>query len=630
MAQGDHKPNQIYRFGEYSVDPRAGRLEVNGTEVHLPKRPFDILVRLIENRDGVITRSELLDEFWEGRDVYDDSLRKSIATIRKAIGDAAKPASCIETRYGGGYRFIAPVTAEWEPEAHIKEQAVRPESRSLAPRLAFAAAVVTLILLVTFIYVAAPFKPASVTADARPETGAPISSIAILPLTNLTGNSSDEYFSDGLTESLITELARSSNLRVISHSSTFALKGKSVDTQELGQRLGVDAIVEGGVQKRGVRLNVRVRLVDVRDGSIRWTSSDFERDMSQASDLQDFIACSIAAELRTEICGETSSGTRNGLAYQEYLKGRYEWNKRTAAGIKQSIVHYSRAIAADPNYSLAYTGLAESYLQGIWHVPFDSAEAITKARTAALRAVELDDNSAEAHTALAGVYSLEWKWTESERELGRAVEKNPRYARAYHVLAFAQMLAGRFPESLAAIDRAAELDPLNMVVSTDKAVLLLTAGRRDEAFRQWEKTIAADPGFLMAREHRLAAYEFLGDDDAALSDYVEAERLRGTSPRRIDAMRRLASGQGFTAVRRAELVDLLKQMRKGSDISPVTIANYYARLGDSDRAFEWLEKALASRDARIVLLGSTYFSRIHDDPRYPLLAARVGLAPITP
>ena len=635
--------DKCFTFAGFKLNTLSRSLYRGDQEIHLAQRPFDILLKLVENRERVVSRAELLDEFWDGHEVYDDALRKCVGSIRKALHDTARPARFIETRYGGGYRFIADVQPVDTKHNGFRSEVAQPgqdllsNSRtppklntfSIYPNLRPVAVAATLFLITILtlgFYVFVPRQEKSVAASEAGDPMSRIRTIAVMPLKNLTGRPENDYFSDGVTDSIITELARSRELQVISRGSTFSLKGKEIDPREIGSQLGVGALLEGSVQSKGDLVNVRVRLVDTRDGRILWTSNDFEREFSSAYDLQDMIACNVASELRTELCGATpNKKTHSGLAYQEYLKGRYEWNKRDAAGIRKSIDHYRRAIAIDPTYALAYAGMSESYLQGIWHVPFDSAEALPKALENALTAVKLDDSLAEAHTALASVYSLQWNWDESDRELARAIELNPRYARAYHTQAFGLMIKGRFEESLASIDRAAELDPLNLVISTDKANLLLAAGRTEEAFKQWERTFAIDPDFTMAREHRLVAYEFVGNDAAAIDENAAIMQSRGESKEKIAVMRAIGSRKGFSAVRQLEYNALLAKSRRGEYVAPVTMANYCSLLGKKDEAFAWLQKAVLQRSAEIVLIVSPQFSGIQDDPRYTETLSRIGL-----
>jgi TolB-like protein/DNA-binding winged helix-turn-helix (wHTH) protein/Tfp pilus assembly protein PilF len=631
MEEGTTK-GRSYRFGEIHLDTDTKIIKVSGVEVHLARRPFDVLSFLLENNDRVVSRAELLDEFWNGHEVYDDALRKCVGAIRKVLSDDRKPPRFIETRYGGGYRFIGEVSA-FPANGNGKGEAGRAETRSevasrfQGSRLKYAAFLVSLSVLLiglaAFIFISAssPAKPESIAAPV-----APFRSIAVMPIKNFTGDPANEYFSDGLTESIITQLSRGGELTIISRSSTFMLKNKDVDPREIGKQLNVDTLLEGAVQKKDKTVNVRVRLVNAKDGSVLWTSNDFERSLAGANDLQDLIACNVAAELKAKLCGTSpNSRTDNGYAYQEYLKGRFEWNKRTGDGIKKSIEHYRKAIEFDPKYALAYAGLADSYVQGIWHVPFNENEVVSKARKAGLQAIEIDDSLAEAHAAIATVYSLEWRWDEAEREVERAIQLNPGYSRAYHVKAFCLMLRGSYAESIAAIDHAAMLDPLNLVVQSDKGNLLLAAHRTEDAFLQWEKTLDLDPTFLMALEHRATAYELIGNEAAAIQGIAAIMKQKGDSQVHVDTFVKAASKKGLMEVRRRELNAMLLQAARGQHVSPVRIAMWSALVGDRDKAFEYLEKARSERNPQLVLLVSPQFWPLRPDPRFSILLDQVGL-----
>lgn len=385
--------------------------------------------------------------------------------------------------------------------------------------------------------------------------------------------------------------------------------------------------MEGSLQKKGDLLSVNVRLISTQDGRILWTSQDFERPTANAYELQDTISCSIAIELRTELCDTVPrQNTNNADAYQAYLKGRFQWNKRTAEGIKKSIEFYDRAIAADSKYALAYAGLAESYVQGIWHVPFVSKEVLPKAETAALKALELDDTLAEAHTALANVYELNWNWSEAERELQRAIELNPRYARAYHVQAFCLFILGRNDEANAAIEHARELDPLNLVINTDKANIFFNTNRTDEAFQQWKKTLEMDPNFALTYEHRSFAYQVLGNESAAIADTVKMMELNGQSAEKIAVYRQTAARYGLKEIYQNELKDLFAKEARGENVSSISFAWLYASLGQKEEAFKYLEKAYNERSAEIVLVKtSRQFAALSSDPRLADLFRRAGL-----
>ncbi len=649
-------------FGGFRLEAESRTLWRDGAEVHLAKRPFDVLRYLIENRERVISRDELLDKFWDGCDVYDDALRKTVGAIRHALCDTGKPPRFIETRYGSGYRFIGVIkekekaavgsgscakhsaekandnrqrTTDNRQRTETKDQKPKTEDSKIISELRnrkvfLAILAVVLIALVTLgFYVYFPDDSFnSSTPSNLVEAAAPVRSIAVLPLKNLTGDANNEYFSDGVTESIIAELSRVNELAVISRSSTFALKGKEIDPREIKKRLSVDALLEGGVQKRGDNLIINLRLVSTSDGRVLWTSQNFERPLANAYELQDTIACNIARELRAELCdGVPKSGTANGAAYQAYLQGRFYWNKRTGEGIKKSIEFYEQALRLDKNYALAYAGLAESYVQGIWHVPFAPNEVLPKAKAAGLKAVELDDKLAEAHTALAGVYGLEWDWSKSRSEIERAVELNPRNARARHVQAFCFLVAGRNDEAVQAIERARELDPLNLVINTDKAQIFFTANRNEEAFRQWEKALELDPNFALAYQHRATANQVLGNESAAIEDFAKMMELNGQPAEQIVVYRQIASRNGLKEIYRKDLKDLLAREKRGEPISPVQAAWLSTALGQTNEAFKYLEKIYAERSAEVVIVKtSRLFDSLNSDSRFADLLKRSGLS----
>jgi len=666
-----------YLLDDYLLETDSQLLSREGRRINLPRRPFQVLLYLVEHRDQVVSRHDLLDIFWEGKDVYDDSLRKCLSTVRKALGDSSAQPRFIETRYAGGYRFIGPVrevdeqtatsieivktrgvrivleeevcddrktagTDQHNGSSAIAETAsfvqlpsaplpksgwtskvlsLRPTLSQLSPRimmvglLAFA--------LATVIILGSRYRSASGTVQ-PPLTSR---SIAVLPLKNLTGNPNDEYLSDGLTESLINELARANNLKVISRASSFTFKDKETDAREVGRRLGVANILEGSVARSGERIRINLRLVGTADGRVIWAGNSFDRSLSDIFAVQDEISCSVAESLRVILCGGQSHKryTDNVPAYQAYLKGRYYWSKRTAEGITKSIEYYKEAIKLDPNYALAYAGLADSYVQGVWHVPFNSEEVVPKAKAAALKAVTLDDSLAEAHTALAGVYQMEWNWAATGLELERAVELDPQYARAYHVQAFHLMLMRRYDEAVASIKRACELDPLNMVVNADAGEIFFTARRKDEAFRQWQHTLELDPNFAMTHDHLYRAYVVIGDEPAAIVEYLKALELKGEPPQKIDAYR-LAAAHGLRGLWQKELSDLQAARARGAYVPPVGLAWLHAQLGQKNQALWELEEVYRDRSSTIVLTASPMFDSLRSEPSFQNIIRRAGLS----
>src|SRR5262249_15218476 len=295
----------------------------------------------------------------------------------------------------------------------------------------------------------------------------------------------EDYLSDGITEALITELSKASDLKVISRASVFALKDQNIDAREAGQRLGVANIIEGALLKSGDQIRVQVRLVNASDGHVVWSSDSVERPMTDIFALQDEISCNVASHLEAALCGKQGGGTRNLAAYEAYLRGRYYWNKRTGEGLKKAIEYFEQATRLDPNYALAYCGLADSYSLGVWYIPLPVSEAVPQLRAAANRAVEIDPSLGEAYLSLANVYSFDWEWNESMRAHERAIALNPGNAQAHHWFALGLATAGRSNEAIREIERARELDPLSLVINTDFGWIYYLGRRYDEAITQY-------------------------------------------------------------------------------------------------------------------------------------------------
>lgn len=607
------RDNGHIEFGEFRLEQHARGLRRNGAEIHLAERPFQVLKFLIENRDRLVERRELLDRFWDGHDVYDDALRKCVGSIRNALGDTRRPAQFIETRYGAGYRFIGALKNGHRPaDNEIGLLA------DLAGRRVFlvAAAVIIMAFLGMGLYIAVSNGDAVPSQTAA--TGVRIDSVAALPLKNLTGDAANDYLCEGMTENLVQELSRIEGLRTVSSGSISALKHKSEDPREVGRALGVDALLEGSIHRRGDLLGLSVRLVATSDGTILWTAPDIERSLDNVSDLQGTVARIVAVALEAKL--NSVPETRNttvGEAYQEYLKGRFFWNKRTRDGILKSIEHYERAIALDPNFALAFAGLAESYVQGIWHVPFNPAEALVKGRHAAERAIDIDASLPEAYAAMAGVTSLEWNWREADEQLQTAIRLDPRFSRAYHSRAFLLLILGRNDEAVESIETARTLDPLNLVINTDKAMIFFASHRDEEAFSQWRLTLELDPNFALAHEHLAMAYGVVGNEAAAIDELARVRELRGQSAERIDSLR---------AFYQSELDQALAAETRGDKVSSVSIAAQYMALGQREKAMSRIERAFREHAADIVIVRtSRQFDAFGDDARLTDLYRKAGM-----
>jgi eukaryotic-like serine/threonine-protein kinase len=458
-------------------------------------------------------------------------------------------------------------------------------------------------------------------------TAKAIDSIAVLPLVNASGDPDTEYLSDGLTESLINSLSQLPNIKVISFSSVMHYKGQQIDPQAVGNALRVRAVLMGRIVKNGNAISISAELVDVQDKSHLW-GTQYERKLSDLITWKGEIAKDVSEKLRLRLSGDeqkrlTKSYTDNTEAYQLYLKGRYYSAKGTEEEIRKGIEYFNQAINVDPNYALAYAGLSSAYY-GLSYIYMPPKEAMPKAKAAALRALELDNNLSEAHTSLAIVKTFyEWDWSGAEREYQQAIELNQNYAPAHEWYGWHLALVGQPDKSILELERAQEIDPLSAEVSWSLGVSLFMARRYDKAITQLLKTLELDPNMPLAHFHLAASYEQQRKSNEAIAEFKKATDLSGGST--------LASlGHAYAAFgKRDEALKILDQLKERSargDLPAFEMAVLYAGLGDKDRTFEWLDKAYDDRSESMAWLKvEPIFDSLRSDERFTKLMQRVGL-----
>ncbi len=451
----------------------------------------------------------------------------------------------------------------------------------------------------------------------------PIRSIAVLPLDNLSGDPEQEYFADGMTEVLIASLARIGGLRVISRTSSMAYKNSDRTLPQIASELNVDAVVEGSVMRAGDRVRITTQLIRADSDEHLWSDS-YERDLEDVLALQREVAGAIADEIELKLAPAQAQGGGRPVdpeAFEGYLKGRHHWNKRTGADIRKSIEYFETAIALDPDWALAHSGLAQAY---VLLAPFDPSErprdSMPRARAAAERALELDDELAPAHTALAGVRMwYDWDWEGAEAEFQRALELDPSYATAHHWYAL-HRLSMKKQDALEHIQRARELDPLSMIIGTIMGQILLFAREYDRSIETLRETLELDPGFTYGQVSLARAYAAKGMHEEAVE---VAERLARTDPGSRRGMVTLALAYAG-AGQREDALRILEEVR-GSALYPPSVAYVYAALGEADAAFEWLEKAYERRSIGVTWIRvDPGFDPIRSDPRWDDLMRRIG------
>ena len=460
-----------------------------------------------------------------------------------------------------------------------------------------------------------------------------IDSIAVLPFENQNHQTDTEYLSDGLTESIINSLTQIPNLKVIARGSAFRYKGRNVDPMAAGHELSVRAVLTGRLLQRGDNLTVSAELMDIRDNKQLW-GDQYERKVSDLLTVQREIAKEISSSLRLKLSGSeqtriTKRYTDNPEAYELYLKGRFYWNKRTEEGVRKALDYFQEAIAKDPSYALAYTGIADCYSLETLHIDVGSlspSEAAPKAKAAALKALEMDDSLPEAHTSLAFVkLNFDWDWTGSEAEFKRALALNPNDAAAHHWYSHLLMALGRVQESLAESKRALELDPLGLIINVHLGWHYLNAHEYDLAINQIQKGLEMDPNFGVGHWYLGLCYEQKGKYPEAESELRKAQDLlKGNEAIAADIGHIYAvSGRKDQALK---VIQELNDLAKRQYVSTYNIGIIYFGVGDKDRGFEWLEKAYRERSDLLVYLNSDpRLADVHADPRFVDLVKRVGL-----
>ena len=456
-----------------------------------------------------------------------------------------------------------------------------------------------------------------------------IDSIAVVPFVNQSKDPNAEWITDGLTESIINKLTQLPNLRVIARSSVFRYKGKESDPIAVGKELGVRAVLTGRLMQRGETILISAELIDIRDNKQLW-GEQYERQLADMLSVQRDIALEITNNLRPTLSGMEQlrmdkQYTASSEAFQLYLKGRFYWNKRTPADFRKAIPFFQQAIAKDPNYAMAYAGLADTYALLSAYTNEPPRELMPKAKEAALKALALDDKLAEAHASFGQIVEYyEYDFATAEREYLRALELNPNYATGHQWLAEHLSGSKRFDQAIAEIRRALELDPLSAIINRVYADILVDARRFDEAIVQYQKTIDLDPNFSTAYFFLGRAYEGKGMYDQAVDAYMRAGEINQVPEQTMEEMRDVYKKSGWKAYVQANLNRVTSQ--KNSIPPPYLIASFYVRLGQNDEAIKWLERAYDERDFRMIMITVSFeFDGLRSDPRFRDLVRRVGL-----
>jgi len=630
-------------FGAFEFDPRTGELSHDHELTVLQQQPAAILLALLERPGDLITREELVQRLWPtGTFVdFDRSLNKAVNKLREALQDSAQNSQFIQTLPRRGYRFIAPVETQTSVAPGSIEVRPGTSSSGASPAgtqivshpnrkqvsILVSALVVTVGVLVTLglSYLASQrYWPKYVS------TGKVM--LAVLPFENLSGGSEQDYFSDGLTEEIITQLGslQPSRLGVIARNSSMKYKHTNKIPSQIGHELGVDYILGGTVRRDAGRTRITVQLIQVSDQTYMWTRT-YERDLRDILGLQSEVAQAIGNEVKVRLTPQEKlllSGVRpfDPEAHEAYLRGLYFWNKRTEEGLEKAVAYFQAAVERDPSYAAAYAGLADSYLLLGDFGFLAPEEAYPKAKSEAQKAVATSDHLAEAHAALAMVaLEYDWDWADAEKKFRRAIEINQNYATAHQWYAEHLITLGRYEEAIGQVNQARELDPLSLPINATAGLWLYYAQRYGPAIEQSKKTIEMDPNFWMPHWVLGRIYNRQELYGKAIPELRIATALPG--PRTF-----VLSELGYAYARSARktearmILGTLKDQGKARHDTGLDAARIYIGMGEPDQALACLEAGYNQHSMYLIWLNvEPTLMPLHSDPRFQDLVRRVGI-----
>ncbi|MGB8590117.1 MAG: tetratricopeptide repeat protein [Candidatus Acidiferrales bacterium] len=612
-------------FGVFELDLQDGELRKAGRLIKLSPQPLRVLALLAARKD-IVTRDEIQELIWNGATYVDfeRGINHCISQIRAVLEDNTDTPRYIQTLPRRGYRFIAPVRPI--PPGNrdqIQRLEQNPSSKFRTGPWLRLAAICLIVVLTGTVF---GLKRASTEQSLR-RSKVPL---AVLPFNNLSGDPQQDYFAEGMTEALITELGKFSRLRVISKQSVMHFNGIDSPPSEIARQLNVSEIVKGFVLQSDGKVRITAQLIDPTSGTYVWTDS-YEGELRDVLTIQGEVASAIASKIRVAMTPqeqERVGATQevNPSAHEAYLRGRYYWNKRTKQALNKSIDYFQAAIKQDPKYAPAYAGLADSYNLLAYSGALAPNVAYPEATTAAMKALQLDDNSADAHTSLADIQSVyEWKWSEAEAQYRRAIELNPSYAIAHQWYASYLVAMGRPEESISEAKQALQLDPLSLIINSNLGWSYYLAGRYDEAIASLRATLDMDSDFGLAHVNLGRAYVQENMFEPAISEMLKGIALNGESPGALAAL-----GYSYTAAGKTEqaieTVNKLKAMAKSNYVPAYDIAVLYAGLGNKDETMNWLQKAYEERCGELLYIKvDPRLARLREDRRFVALTREMGM-----
>jgi TolB-like protein/DNA-binding winged helix-turn-helix (wHTH) protein len=626
--------SRVLRFDGFELDVRAGELRKAGAKIRLQGQPIQVLTALLNNAGELVTREELRTQVWPAETFvdFDHSLHNAIARIREALGDSAGTPRYIETLPRRGYRFIGAVERvgieESPPSSPTEPSIEAPLAPPRSRRRAALIAVLLLLILVTVVIATVLALGFSHHLSAAPS----VRSIAVLPLDNFSGDPAQEYFVDGMTDELITDLAKIGGLRVISRTSVMRYKGTRKALPEIARELNVDGIIEGSVMRSGQRVRITAQLLYAPTDKHLWAET-YERDLGDVLSLQSEVAQAIAQQVRAQVTPQQQARFSavhpvNPEAYDAYMRGRYYFFNAftTPQDLALAKTNFEEAVQKDPGFALAYSGVADAYLYSALFRQVSPETAYGPAEDALRHAQKLDDNVGEIHDTLAVIsWRYNWDWEATERELNRAIALVPSYICAHEDRAEYLAFRGRRSEAEAEVAKSLELDTSVSSVMTQAAVYyqLRDFNKLAEVSR---RGVALNPDEWVEHFFLGIGYEGTGKRLESISEYQKAVELSGGDQDATVALAHAYAGIG----RKAETWKMLQDLQKESTkvfVSPYLIATLYATLGDKDTAFKFLDQAYREKSLEMSwhLKADLRIDNLRSDPRYQNLLRRVGL-----
>ncbi len=622
----DQQDNHSYEFGRFRLKVAERVLLREGELVPLTPKVFDILVTLVEHGGQVVAKDDLMKRVWPNTFVEEGNLTQNISLLRKALGETPGGVQFIETVPRRGYRFVAETSQPSgngtrevssppapEPVVSIPNTVSQSAGAKRTPIFAIVAG-----LVVVSIIAAVYFTSSGKAGDASA-----IQSIAVLPFVDESSDPDAEYINDKIAESLINSLSKLPQLRVVPRSVVVGYRGKEIDPRKVGQELNVRAVVTGRMRRHGDIISIQADLIDLENVAQLW-GQHYDHKVSDVLLVQDDISRDIFENLRLKLNVEEKKQLE---AYGLYLKGRNAWNKRTSDALQQAIDYFNKAIAIDANYGEAYAGLADCYNMLVVYGRLEPKDGFPKAKEAATKALEIDENSAEAHSSMAFIkFRWDWDRTATEREFQEAIRLKPAYAPAHQWYSSYLVAVERFDEAIAEAKRTEELEPLSFVASSHLGWIYYLSGQNDKAIEQCRKILELDPSSFPARRYLGLAYEAKGMYAEAIAEFQTGVKLSG-SPLMHALLGHAYAASGKTAEAKQVLGDL-QQLQGQRYVSPYTVAAIYAGLGDEEQAFKWLENAVEGRDIWLMNLKvDPVFAKLRSKRQFTDILARIRLRP---